>query len=129
MSRKPNKPSEPAPAPAILPAVVERIEAAQELIAARQKTVSALAATLNYNGSTDPAVLENSAKDAIRRIGMGIFELGAYLLLLKEACEYGKFLPALERLNIEPRAAQQYTLVSSKSGSSGDGFGELSTAR
>ena len=111
MSRKPNKPSEPAPAPAILPAVVERIEAAQELIAARQKTVSALAVQLNYNGSTDPAVLENSAKDAIRRIGAGIFELGAYLLLLKEACEYGKFIPALERLGIEARAAQRYMAV------------------
>lgn len=70
--------------------------------------VSALAVQLNYSGSTDPAVLENSAKDAIRRIGAGIFELGGYLALLREACAHGLFLPALERLGLAPRAAQRY---------------------
>lgn len=73
--------------------------------------VTALALQLNYNGSTDPAVLENSAKDAIRRIGAGIFELGGYLLMLREACPHGHFLPALERLGVAPRAAQQYMNV------------------
>lgn len=108
MSRTATKPTAPAAAPEILPAVVERVEAAQELATAQQKKVSALAVKLKYEGSTDPAVLENGAREAARRIGMGIFELGAYLLLLKEACEHGKFLPALERLNIDPRAAQRY---------------------
>jgi len=87
------------------------MEATQEQATARQKAVNALAVTLNYNGSTDPSVLENSAKDAIRRIGMSTFELGAYLLLLKEACEKGKFLPALERLGVDPRFAQRYMAV------------------
>jgi hypothetical protein len=73
--------------------------------------VSALALQLNYNGSTDPAVLENSAKDAIRRIGMAVFELGGYLLLLRENAPHGAFLPALERLGLAPRAAQQYMSV------------------
>lgn len=76
--------------------------------------VTALALQLNYNGSTDPAVLENSAKDAIRRIGAGIFELGGYLLMLREACPHGHFLPALERLGVEPRAAQRYMEVSKR---------------
>lgn len=76
----------------------------------RQAT-TALARQLNYEGSTDPGVLENSARAAIRRIGAAIFELGGYLLLLKEACEHGKFLPTLERLNLAPRAAQQYMTV------------------
>lgn len=81
---------------------------------AQHQAVRALAVQLNYNGSTDPAVLENSVKDAIRRIGAGIFELGGYLLLLKGACGHGKFLPALERLDISPDAAQRYMLVARK---------------
>ena len=78
----------------------------------QNERVSALALQLNYQGSTDPAVLENSARDAIRRIGMAIFELGGYLLMLKEACEHGKFLPALERLGMDVDAAQRYMAVS-----------------
>lgn len=38
--------------------------------------VAALATTLRYEGSTDPAALENSARD-LRRLGATIFELGA----------------------------------------------------
>lgn len=77
----------------------------------QNERVATLARELNYQGSTDPAVLENSAKDAIRRIGMGIFELGGYLLMLREASPHGQFLPALERLGLAPRAAQQYMAV------------------
>lgn len=88
-------------------------ESASALALTQQhERVTALALQLNYNGSTDPAVLENSAKDAIRRIGAGIFELGGYLLMLKEACPRGHFLPALERLGIGPDAAQRYMAVS-----------------
>lgn len=79
---------------------------------ALHERVVLLAQQLNYSGSTDPAVLENSAKDAIRRIGAGIFELGSYLLMLKEACGHGHFLPTLERLGIEVSAAQRYMAVS-----------------
>ena len=43
---------------------------------------------------------------------MAIFELGGYLLMLKEACEHGKFLPALERLGMDVDAAQRYMAVS-----------------
>lgn len=82
--------------------------------AKQQEAVVALARTLHYEGSTDPAVLENSAKDAIRRIGTAIFELGGYLLLLKEACAHGGFLPALERLGLEPRAAQRYMVIAKR---------------
>lgn len=77
----------------------------------RRQAATALARQLNYEGSTDPGVLENSARDAIRRIGAGIFELGGYLLLLKEACEHGKFLPVLERLGLGVDAAQRYMAV------------------
>lgn len=74
----------------------------------QNERVLTLARELNYQGSTDLAVLENSARDAIKRIGLGIFELGGYLLLLKEGCEHGGFIPALERLGLAPRAAQNY---------------------
>lgn len=91
-----------------------RAEEAASTLALTQQTerVSALALQLNYNGSTDPAVLENSAKDAIRRIGAGIFELGGYLLMLREACPHGQFLPTLERLGMGPDSAQRYMAVS-----------------
>ena len=77
----------------------------------QNERVSALALQLNYNGSTDLDALENSARDAIRRIGMAVFELGAYLLLLREGCAHGEFLPLLERLKLEERAARQYMQV------------------
>ena len=77
----------PAPASKEAPFIEEAarsdIAAANQLAVAtleQNERVSALAVQLNYQGSTDPAVLVNSAKDAIRRIGMGVFELGAYLL-------------------------------------------------
>ena len=39
---------------------------------------------------------------------MAIFELGGYLLLLKEGCAHGEFLAALDRLGVTPRSAQRY---------------------
>ena len=113
-----NKPT-PAPISKEVPlnedAVRSSIAAANQRAVAileQNERVSALALQLNYQGSTDPAVLENSAHDAIRRIGMAIFELGGYLLMLKQACEHGKFLPALERLGMDVDAAQRYMAVS-----------------
>ncbi|MBB4845011.1 hypothetical protein HNP55_003557 [Paucibacter oligotrophus] len=110
----------PTPAPeitetAIVPGTLEADTAAANTLALARleqgKRVIAMAQHLNYEGGVDAAVLENSARDAIKRIGAGIFELGGYLLLLKEACGHGQFLPALERLNLAPRAAQQYMAV------------------
>lgn len=77
----------------------------------QNERVTALARELNYQGSTDPAVLENSARDAIRRIGMAIFELGGYLILLKEGCAHGDFLPTLDRLGISVDSAGRYMAV------------------
>ena len=109
----------PAPASKEAPFIEEAarsdIAAANQLAVAtleQNERVSALAVQLNYQGSTDPAVLENSARDAIKRIGMAIFELGGYLLLMKEACAHGKFLPALERLGITADSAQRYMAMS-----------------
>ena len=105
----------PAPASKEAPFIEEAarsdIAAANQLAVAtleQNERVSALAVQLNYQGSTDPAVLVNSAKDAIRRIGMGVFELGAYLLLLKEGCQHGDFVLTLEEVGINHHSAKKY---------------------
>ena len=93
--------------------VVMRADAKADSLALAQhnERLAALAAQLKYAGATDPGTLENSARETIRRIGMGIFELGAYLLLLREACEHGTFLPTLDRLGLGPDSAQRYMAV------------------
>lgn len=114
MSRK------PAPVPAVIETPMNEAALAEDTANLNQiamiqteanKRVHALARQLKYEGSTDPAVLENSARDVIVRLNMGTLELGAYLLLMKEACPHGQFLPALERLGLEPRVAQQYMQI------------------
>lgn len=111
MARNPTPAPASKEAPFIKEAARSEIAAANQLAVAtleQNERVSALAVQLNYQGSTDPAVLENSARDALKRIGMAIFELGAYLLLLKERAGHGEFLAALDRLAIAPRSAQRY---------------------
>ncbi len=114
MARKPT-PTPQVKESAGAPGVLEANTAAANQLAvaqlAQNERVTALAQQLNYRGSVDPAALENSARDALRRIGLAVFELGAYFLLLKEACPHGQFLPLLERLNFSPRVAQQYMNV------------------
>ena len=111
----------PAPASKEAPFIEEAarsdIAAANQLAVAtleQNERVSALAVQLNYQGSTDPAVLENSARDAIKRIGMVIYELGAYLLLLKEGCAHGEFATTLERLGIGYESAKKYMAVTKR---------------
>ena len=108
----------PAPASKEAPFIEEAarsdIAAANQLAVAtleQNERVSALAVQLNYQGSTDPAVLVNSAKDAIRRIGMAVFELGAYLSLLKEGCAHGDFIAALEDVGISHPSAKKYMAI------------------
>ena len=123
--------NKPAPAPQSKEIAVEMAAIEQTMAAANQlavatleqnERVTALAHKLNYQGSTDPAVLENSARDAIKRIGMGMFELGAYLLLLKEGCAHGEFIAALDRLEINRKSAHKYMIVT-------DRFANVSTSR
>lgn len=123
--------NKPTPAPQSKEIAVEMAAIEQTMAAANQlavatleqnERVTALAHKLNYQGSTDPAVLENSARDAIKRIGMGMFELGAYLLLLKEGCAHGEFIAALDRLEINRKSAHKYMIVT-------DRFANVSTSR
>lgn len=73
-----------------------------------------LATQLKYEGSLVPDALENGARDAMRRINMGLFELGGYLLLMRETCGHGDFMLRLERLDLQPRVAQQYMQVTKR---------------
>ena len=109
-----NKPT-PAPISKEVPlnedAVRSSIAAANQRAVAileQNERVSALALQLNYQGSTDPGALENSARDASEYLGKSIYMLGTCLVLLKEACAHGEFLPALERLGTSPDSAQRY---------------------
>lgn len=111
MSRNPT----PAPASKATPMnevmVLDEMSAANTLALAtleQNERVTALAKQLNYQGSTDPGALENSARDAAEYLGKSIYMLGTCLLLLKESSGHGDFLPALERLAVSPDSAQRY---------------------
>ena len=117
MARNPT----PAPVSKEVPAnqmvIDAEFAAANQLALAKREVnerVTALATELNYQGSTDLAVLENSARDAIRRIGMGIFELGGYLLLLKEGLGSAGITPVLERIGISQPAASKYMSIAKR---------------
>jgi hypothetical protein len=115
--------NKPTPAPKSKEVAVEMAAIEQTMAAANQlavatleqnERVSALAKQLNYQGSTDPGALENSARDAAEYLGKSIYMLGSCLILLKEASDHGSFLAALERLNITPRSAQRYMAMAQR---------------
>lgn len=102
---------------------VNELVIAQDISAANQlalitreqnERVAKVARQLNYSGSTDLHALENSAHDAMKRVGMANFELGCYLLMLKEGCAHGEFIPVLERLSISRQSANKYMSVTQR---------------
>lgn len=82
--------------------------AAQDAEVERQQRVQAMATTLGYTGNLSGEALMDGALVAKRRVGEAILEFGAYLILLKAGCAHGEFGPVLEKLELEPRAAQAY---------------------
>lgn len=115
--RTPNQPATPATVQ-LKPGMADDLVQAQNELAVldqQQATrVRAVASQLKYEGSLNPDALENGARDAIRRINLAVFELGGYLLMLREASVHGAFLPTLERLELEPRVAQQYMQITNR---------------
>lgn len=126
MSRTQNTPAQPTTAIAVSPAAAQRLADTQDqftlAVQQQNQAVSALARELNYQGSTDIAVLQNSARDAIRRIGMAIFELGGYLLLLKAQTDHGQFEDALNDLGVNRKSAHKYMTITKR-------FSNVSTSR
>ena len=125
MSRTANKKTAPADMPEILPAVEARITTGQELAAQQRQAATELARKLGYEGSLEPDALENSAREAIRRLNLGVMEVGAYFLLMREQCAHGEFLARLERLDTEPRVAQQYMQITLRFASNADAHSHL----
>lgn len=116
--RTPGTPEQPTTAIAVSPAAAQRLADTQDqhtlVVQQQDKAVTALAVKLNYQGSTDIGVLQNSARDATRRIGMAIFELGGYLLLIKAQTDHGQFEDVLNDLGVHPRAAQRYMAITDR---------------
>lgn len=111
MSRK------PTPAPAVIEAPMNEAALAEDTANLNQialiqretdERVHALALQLNYQGSTDPGALENTARDASEYLGKSIYMLGSCLLLLKEASGHGNFLQALGRIGVSQDSAGRY---------------------
>lgn len=111
MSRK------PAPVPAVIETPMNEAALAEDTATLNQialiqteanERLHALALKLNYQGSTDPGALENSARDATEYLGKSIYMLGSCLLLLKEASGHGNFLAALGRIGVSQDAAGRY---------------------
>lgn len=118
MARTPNTPAQAPDKIEVLPALAQRHADTQDALTLAETQlatrVRAVAAQLKYEGSLQPDALENGARDAIRRINLGVFELGGYLLMLRETFTHGEFLPAMERLGLEPYVAQRYMQVTKR---------------
>lgn len=99
------------PAPLDNPQYAAAHLAVQDAEAERQQRVQSMAMQLGYTGSLNADALLDGALAAQRRAGQALMEFGAYLVLLKEGCTHGEFGSALEALELEPRAAQQYMAV------------------
>jgi hypothetical protein len=107
----------PTPAPAVIEAPMNEAALAEDTANLNQialiqretdERVHALALQLNYQGSTDPGALENTARDASEYLGKSIYMLGSCLLLLKEASGHGNFLQALGRIGVSQDSAGRY---------------------
>ena len=73
-----------------------------------------LAHQLGYDGACSVGALEDGIRFYQQRSAEACIELGKRLVLLKEASLHGEFLPRLELLGIDARAAQRFMSVSLK---------------
>lgn len=115
--------NKPTPAPKSKATLVNETVIAQDFAAVNQlatlqatanENVVALAQQLGYDGSVSVGALEDGIRFYQERSAEACIELGKRLVLLKEACLHGEFLPRLESLGIDARAAQRFMSVSLK---------------
>lgn len=74
----------------------------------------ALAKQLSYTGPLDPDALEQICYGKALAVERSTFEFGASLLLLRESCLHGDWQQRMQRIGIEPRAAQKYMQIALK---------------
>jgi len=67
-----------------------------------------LANELDYEGELSVGALEDGIRLYQRRTVEDLLMLGKYLLLLKQACKHGEFLPRIELLGVSKRTAQRF---------------------
>jgi len=79
-----------------------------------QSNTRALALQLSYTGPLDPDALEQICFGKALAVERSTFEFGASLLLLRESCLHGDWQQRIQRLGIEPRAAQKYMQIALK---------------
>jgi hypothetical protein len=116
-------PRKPTAAPASKEVTLNEVVLAQDRQAQNQlakveflaaDNVHLLAQQLGYDGACTVGALEDGIRFYKQRAGEDCMELGKRLLLLKEASVQGEFLPRLELLDIDPRAAQRFMAASSR---------------
>lgn len=78
------------------------------------ENVLALAQQLGYEGALSVGALEDGIRFYQQRTAEACLELGKRLVLLKEASLHGEFMPRLELLGIEYRAAHRFMSVAEK---------------
>lgn len=115
-----NKPA-PAATAIVLPlneaAIAEDQQAANQLAVLHDQdceNTRALAKQLSYTGPLDPDALEQICFGKALAVERSTFEFGASLLLLRESCLHGDWQQRMQRIGIEPRAAQKYMQIALK---------------
>lgn len=78
------------------------------------KNVTALAAELGYQGPLAPDALEHLAKSRLIAAQQSIFEFGASLLLLREACLHGDWQERIDRIGVSQPTAFRYMSIAAK---------------
>ncbi|MDR0441578.1 MAG: hypothetical protein LBI59_11480 [Candidatus Accumulibacter sp.] len=94
-----------------LPALVETANQLALEHQQRQNATRALAEQIGYQlpvDSADPELIVRDIAANMRRSVDACLEIGKGLLVLKEACEHGEFIPFVEKLGIEKRLAQRF---------------------
>lgn len=80
----------------------------------QQNQLIALAKDLGYTGELSPGALEDGIRSAMRRTIEDVLELGARLLLLKEATGHGEFSKRIELLGLSSRMCQKFMSATQK---------------
>lgn len=80
----------------------------------QQNQLIALANDFGYTGELTPCALEDGIRSAMRRTIEDVLELGARLILLKEATEYGEFTQRLGFLGVDMKMARKFMAATRK---------------
>lgn len=117
MARKPSPAPESKATDVNEAVILEQTTAANQLAtleATTQANVMVLAQQLGYDGALTVGALEDGIRFYQQRTAEACLELGKRLVLLKEASLHGEFMPRLELLGIDVRAAQRFMAAAAR---------------